>query len=271
MLFACWGTIGDMSIASLSATVEDVGPLLAEACARNVSGDLRVRWSDDSGGRHRLDNARVRLLAVDGHVIYLDVPTVSGEPTPIAAGAPLLLFFMLHGKRYSFKTTITRPKLMFAINDRLSIPAMAVEVPHELTVMQRRSDFRVSLASRNIGARCVKACRSLPAVCQLDSVVLRGRVNDLSVGGLNLVISDDEAGCMQVGDYWFVEFPLRTEREPELFFARVQHMRLIPERSTVAVGMAFQDWEDQTTPKRIDAIRRFVCEIQRYQAANVRG
>lgn len=250
-----------------ASNIDEAAELISEACARNLPAEI-FRADATPGTDTEELPARARMLGIDGEEILMEPPLVQGIPTPPPRGVSILVHFQIHGNRYCFRSSVVRRRCGFALNSRTTVPAMTLARPREVVKMQRRGHFRVSVASQHIGVRCIKAHQTLPAVCKLHRCEMRGKMRDVSIAGLSIIVEEADARKRKVGDHWFLEFGIEDGRPPEILFAVVRHIRFIPERQTALLGMAFRDWEDPESSRRNADIRHFAAEIERRNAGN---
>ena len=245
-------------LAGVIAESSDVRETLGWICARNVAVEIHYGDSTDD-----VRTARVRLLTLEEDVICTDKPQNVCTGVELHSGQRITVFFTQDNARWAFDSCVRKLNRIVRLNARHRVVGMAIAVPTELKLLQRRRDYRVSLAS--VGIDCAVALESTEHehACDLKAKVLRGTISNLSSRGAAVVIDSVSSRQFPFGRHVFLAFRLPEHEEEFLLRAEVRHAREVRGRGNVVVGVRLLAMPLCDMKAVRSTLARFVAEEQR--------
>ncbi len=241
----------------VAAGAKAVRRMLESACARNTSAELHCE-----GDEGRL-TARLRLLAVESHQLLTDEAQFVGSATVLRQRQSVMIHFLYDGVRWAFRTQVSRPLLLVTLNNEFRVRGMALQLPDQIAEQQRRSDFRVSLAGRDIVANLHATAAGDVRVCPVDAERFEGRLTNISAGGLGLLVSRNSRRSFALGELFYACFRL-PDLDPECVLpVEVRNHRRVAESGATLVGVRFVSCDPAHTSTQLAQIQRFVAVEQR--------
>lgn len=246
---------------NLATCNQAAAEIVADACARNTAAELHIEQPD--GG---LLTAWARMLGCQNELIQLDQPQAASGAIALAPGQCVAVFLHLKGKRYCFHSAVVEPRVRIRLNERMVVAGIALERPFELVEAQRRDDFRVSVA----GTRDISVCFHgltvpAPGPVPLDVPRFRGRIVDISTGGMAVLIARTELRHVRLGELFYSEFLLPDADQPLTPVCQARHASLVRTDTARLVGMQFMPWIGCDAQQVNQRTRRFVVAEQRRQ------
>ncbi len=238
---------------------EQCDELLIEACARNLPIELHRRTSSDE-----LVVARSRILGLTDQNILIDTPQSGGRPLPIGKGRRLNVYFQTNNGQYEFQTQVTETRLRFDLNDEVKVLGCALRRPTSIQRGQRREDYRISLASLDeIAAELHEVADNKPDVCPLPSKRFRGRLVDISRGGVAVKVDASERRYFDQGQRFFLTATLPLGFRQVTLLVQLRHQRPILRGDATRLGMKFLFWNPEFTLPQIQTVGRFCPAVER--------
>ena len=246
-----------MSESSVVDTLE-VTDVLKGLCARNVSGDIHYTLNSE-----RIKTARFRFLAVESDAVCIDQPHNIDEEVTVESGESITVYFTQGNDRWSFESRVIKLRRIVRLNDTKRVVGMALALPTSLRIQQRRSDYRVGVAS--LGQRCQISRESgdVEYACDIRATVYPCAIRDISARGIAVVLHAGELLDVRHGDRFFVEFELGEGRGVKVAMAELCHAEHVGADHKQLWGMRFVpmptvDFEEQKAD-----LGHFVADVQR--------
>jgi c-di-GMP-binding flagellar brake protein YcgR len=241
----------------VAAGTKAVRRLLQAACARNTSAELHCEGDEGSL------TARLRLLRVESQQLLTDEARFSGNAPALRPRQPVVIYFLQDGVRWAFRSRVRAPQVVVSLNHDFRIRGMAFQVPDQVLEQQRRADFRVSLAGRDILAELRAAATGDITACPVHADRFAGRVTNISAGGLCLLVDPDVRSGFDLGELFYAHFRLPEEDEECLLPVEVRNHRRIASSGAILVGLRFVACSLAGTPIQLRRVQHFVAAEQR--------
>lgn len=246
-----------MSESSVVDTSE-VTDVLKGLCARNVSGDIHYELQSE-----RVKTARFRFLAVEADAVCIDQPHNIDEEVSVKSGESITVYFTQGNDRWSFESRVLKLRRIVRLNERKRVVGMALTLPTSLRIQQRRSDYRVGVASLGQHCRISRESGRAGNACDLNAATFPCTIRDISSRGIAVVLHAGELVDVNYGSRFFVEFELGDGRGLRVAMASLCHTENIGADHKQLWGMRFVpmptvDFEEQKTD-----LAHFVAEVQR--------
>jgi c-di-GMP-binding flagellar brake protein YcgR len=244
------------------ASAVQASNVLDEVCARNVSVELHA-----GAIRDRIVVSRTRILHADDETLYLDKPRTEGRSVAWSAGDVIDVHFSFRGKRYCFRSRVRQAHVIVNINATTRVRGISIVRPASIDSGQRRSDFRVSVASYDPIVVCMHDAPSIrPDVCPIDAGRFAGRLVNISVGGASVRVGSEQRRSFQDGDYFFISFSVPGEGCEQVFLAELRHARRILDGDAHLLGLQFQNWPEFEMRSKRKSLSRIVTDVERKHA-----
>ena len=236
--------------------------MVDRACARNAPAELHFATTSSNEAHI----ARIRLIRIEGGELYADAPLSTDSQTTLSRRQRVIIHTMIDGTRYAFHTHVERVFTTVDLNAHKRISAITLAVPDSITQRQRRECFRISVAGHpDIPVAFCKALPDQPDCCALDAERFSGRLVNVSVGGLCVIVPVSRRRRFCQGERFFVEFMLPAVDEPFCLSAEGRHFRKVHENTDTLIGLRFRTDIAWPTKPLIQAISRFVADEERRQ------
>ncbi len=244
-------------------TAASIGPkaaraLLQTACARNRPAELHCECDNQSLV------ARLRLLRLDRDQICTDAPQFAFGTEVLARHQHVVIYLIVEGSRYTFRTRVANPRLLVELNAENRILGMGLQIPGRIETQQRRADYRVSVAGQDVPIRFrrVEGADGAPATDKEDGP-FEGRVTNISAGGAGTIVDYAQHKSFALGQRYIVEFKLPGADEAFELDAEIRNFRDVPVNESHVVGLRFLPAVDPSTRSHFAQINRFVVAQQR--------
>ncbi len=231
--------------------------MLESACARNTSAELHCEGDD---GRQ---TARMRLLSVESRYLLTDEARFIGSATVLRQRQAVMVHFMHDGVRWAFRTQVNRPLMLVTLNEEFRVRGMAFQLPSQITEQQRRSDFRVSLAGRDLVAVLHTTVPGDITACPVDAELFEGRMTNISAGGLCLLVSRQSRNSFSLGEVFYIVFRLPDLDRDCFLPVEVRNHRRVAGSDATLAGVRFISCNLAGTSPQLNLIQRFVAVEQR--------
>lgn len=250
--------------------------LLKEACDRNVP--VEVFRCTDLGMR---PPARGRLIQLDDEELVIEKLQVIGATYELTSGTRLEGYFRFGGQLFRFVTWVRESRIAARLNGRLVVPALKLERPTLVEPGQRRSVYRISLATR-ADAPGAEVWLTAPHVPRPEDggdfgaapsggsppparpPEFRGRLVDASDNGLGVVLQQCIYSRLKHMQQVWLRLYLPEEAEPMDFLATVRHTT--PVRETDArVGLHLVDDGSSGHARKVRRLTTYLTRVQREQ------
>ncbi len=252
-----------MSSFTTAIPTEEQLELLRQVCARNTPLELHIQ------ANKQLVTGRSRFLELRDEAICIDQPRMGGEGKPLRERQIVLVHFLLSGTRYSFETRVRRVHCSVQLNQQLRVPGVSLGVPPSIKEQQRRTDFRLSLASHAKIDIIVHTGSPLNGgSAPAKTKVLRPGIINISCGGMCVLFDLGDSKPWQSGDIFFLSFQLPEVSDRFLFMAELRHKRPIERRENCVIGFKFLPWSLVPTQKQLVEVTKFIATEQRKQLRN---
>jgi c-di-GMP-binding flagellar brake protein YcgR len=236
----------------------EVTDILKGLCARNVSGDIHYALQLE-----QIKTARFRFLALESDAICIDQPNNIDEEVSVGSGEVVTIYFTQGNDRWSFESRVEKLRRIVRLNDKKRVVGMALALPTQLRIQQRRSDYRVGVASLGQHCQIVKESDQAPNACDTTAKPYQCAIRDISARGMGVVLHAGELLGVKSGDRFFVEFELGDGRGVRVAIAKLCHSKTIGAEYKQLWGMRLVpmptvDFEEQKAD-----LAHFVAEVQR--------
>jgi len=236
---------------------EQRNKLLRAVCARNIPAELHLETAEAG-----VITTRVRLLHVDALHVYVDEPHTPAGPLPVRPRQPVVTHFLFSGTRYAFRSKVIR-RCQLRLNEHKSVTAVAIGVPGDVRIEQRRADFRLSLAGYDIPVEGHPGRPDHGGHCALMVFPFAGRLTNISAGGMGLVVDEAIAAEWQIGQVFFFVFRLPGATRDLWVMSTLRHLRGVPESLSTVAGLQFLPWPLVPMRTYVREINRFIAGEQR--------
>ena len=246
---------------NLATCNQAVVEIVDRACARNTAAELHIQQPDGI-----LLTAWARMLGYQNELVRLDQPQADSGRIALSPGQPVTVFLHVDGRRYRFHSAVVEPRVRIRLNERMVVAGITLEWPSELIEAQRREDFRVSIGgTRDLPVRFHGLTVPAPGPVPLDVPRFRGRIIDVSAGGMAVLIARTEIRNVRLGELFYSEFSLPQDDQPFTPVCQARHASLVRTDTARLVGMQFMPWIGCEAKQISQRIRRFVVAEQRRQ------
>lgn len=247
-----------MANATSDISVKDM-KILDQACSRNAAADLHIEHPGQG-----IVTARVRLLEIDDGQIHMNRPQSIGTPLQLSSDQPVKVYFLLSGTRYAFHTTVTRPACYVRLNASQKVLGVAVALPEKVSIEQRRSDFRVSLAAQESVSVLIHAgTEAEGGACPIATPRMVGRLVNVSAGGMGVQCNAKQARAWPRDCPYFLSFELPGTDAALVMMAELRHVRPLSENIVAIAGFKFLPWSTVPLKQSAHTISRFIATNQR--------
>ncbi len=235
----------------------NVKSVLAEACARNSCGEIHY-----SGRGGELRTARIRLLRLEDGVLCTDKPQNIDDGVDLCAGQSITIYFVQDNARLAFDSRVQKLPRLVQLNDRQRVVGMAIRLPDLIRTQQRRRDYRVSVLSLGIHCDATPESEDYCMACDRGAASFSATVCNVSGRGIGLVTPHTRETERACRGRLFLVFSLPGTEEM-VTLAQVRHIRVIPERGTLQVGMRFVEMPSPAAAPLRHKLAHFVAHQQR--------
>lgn len=146
------------------------------------------------------------------------------------------------------------------------LPAYAMSIPATVRHMQRREFFRIDVPV----AHPIVCQLAVPADAQNPSREIRARVNDVSAGGLSLIVPPGLENTLQPGMRFATCRLALPDSAPVLLSLRIRRLFRAGSRGGSARSCAGCEFVD-LSPSAETAIQRYMMKLERERIARERG
>ncbi|UCC29063.1 MAG: PilZ domain-containing protein [Phycisphaerales bacterium] len=207
---------------------------------------------------------RVRLFELTEHQILADRPTYLNNDGSIPCGASVTVHFSLGGSRYQFDSVIEETDRSVSLGGRTEMRGIALSKASGLADSQQRSDLRISMVGYDpITVRLARPHPDLPDACPVDAEILKGRIHDISIGGLAVLVDHRVPDAVHQGDHFFLTFVLPSIAEDFCMLGSVRHTRVVKASVSLRMGLSFHPWCGTRFAHDQRRISQFVVEHER--------
>jgi len=235
--------------------------LVQRACARNAAVELRYERAD--GGTIR---ARSRLLRCALGRLLVDTPSYDQPGERLPLGRPLTVTMMLSGKRYEFVSVIEQQGVKIKLNADRGVRGLALRPPAAVVESQRRAHFRVSVLGRDpITVTLVRCHPRLRDVCEVDAQPVRGKLLNVSGGGMAVLVPRRYLRQVRSGQRFFLTFCLLDEPDEFLMMGTIRHSVVVPSSDCLRLGIAFLPWGGSDLRTDLRRVMDFITGCERGQ------
>jgi len=232
--------------------------VLTDLCARNIAGDIQYELTSDS-----VKSARFRFLQLDSDVICIDQPQNIQEEVTLKSGQAVTVFFTQGNDRWSFESRIVKLSRIVRLNNKQRVVGMAIALPEELHVQQRRRDYRVAVASLGLKCRMMFESKTNEFACDLDSESFECFVRDISSCGMAIVFFAEGCARSHHRRRLFLEFDLDDGQGPRVSVAEVRHEKTIGANRKQLWGLRLLPTPSVDLEELRADLSRFVADEQR--------
>ncbi len=236
----------------------EVSEILQGLCARNVSGDIHYALSSE-----QIKTARFRFLAVEENAICIDQPHNVDEEVSVESGESITIYFTQGNDRWSFESRVEKMRRIVRLNDKKRVVGMALMLPAQLRIQQRRSDYRVGVASLGQYCRIMRESDRARGACELTENSYPCTIRDISACGMAVVLFAKGLRNAKPEMRFFIEFEMGDGRGIRVVLANLCHTETIGAEYKQLWGlrlvpMPAVDFEEQKAD-----IAHFVADVQR--------
>jgi len=208
-----------------------------------------------------------KMLKSGEQSFFVERPVGPDGPVDAVAGVQAVVTFSLPSRRFQVETTIRgRRQIEFAPGTR--IDAIELSLPHRVSEIQRRADYRVPLWS---AAPVIAQFEPLPvggAHDDFSAEAYQAELQNISVGGVAALVDATTAPHLKAGQTFRMTFSLPGREEVFNFIVRVQHIRPMKHVELRLIGLKFLPGDDaQVNRQAIQTIRSFVEVHRRMRSA----
>ena len=235
--------------------------LLAAAAPRNEPAELTPT---DQASSHPKPIYRTRLLEVDDQGrIVVERPQTPGVMTLFENGVTLEITDPLGGMRLGGECELVG-LLPFALNERMTVPALRLSAPRQVYSAQRRAFFRVDATATAIEPIVLTRLTEQPVALPGCGTV-EGRLLDISGNGMALAVRGHDAlKLLAVDSRHVCVLQLPQPAQSLAVEGRVVHHRSLT-APDVRVGIAFELDEAQENQAVEAQLVQFATWLQRQQ------
>jgi len=229
---------GLASMQPTDTSSETVERLIRAGCARNVPAEIHYEHRNGS-----IITGRARLLELTECQILADRPKYLDRGGSIPAGASVTVHVSLGGSRYQFDSVIEETNRSISLGGRKKVRGIALSKPTGLADSQRRARLRISMVGYDpITVELVRPHPDVSNACPVGAEIIEGRMHDLSVGGLAVLVDHRVPGAVHRGDHFFLTFALPSVAEEFYILGSVCHSRVVEASGSLRMGLSFRPW-----------------------------
>ncbi len=211
--------------------------LIKLACARDTPVEIHYESPDG-----KLTSSRTRMLELLDDRIILEAPNAED-----IAGIPLHktinVHMLLGGMRYRFESALIETRLFSRVNSRVSVRAIAIRMPSKVLEGQRRTHYRLPLASSEpIVIELIEPHASYLYACSIRASKIICRLVDISAGGMSCLVEQRHARGVEAGRSYYITFLLPDADREFNMLCEIRHVREIKASESLRLGIAFQPW-----------------------------
>lgn len=231
---------------------------LSEAALRNLHVD----------GQAEGDPPRAftsRILAFNERGLLIGSPIHHGRPVELAPTQRVVCTCRLGREIFRFCTEVTslgRHKL----KPGLLVDVVVLACPAELTLVQRRKNYRVSLVGRN---PLDVTLWPVEVNCDGEASVVgeyHGKIADISAGGIGVLLKEQDFHEQSRGRQVWARFMLPGEQDSLIFRMQVRRWECVESSGLWTVGLEILEFiEPGEHEGMIDRLARFVVAQEREQ------
>lgn len=245
--------------APLADAVARLFQTLADANAAVAFDALDANGQVVASGRCRLQE----FLAEERRLV-VDLPTVSGQPMPVAVGQSAIVLFELNGSRYQGDTVVLE-RALHQSPSGLGLHVLHLRAPEKLTSGNRRRSFRVEPLTKSM-----PTVQWRPAAGGHNPFPLLGAVvKDVSCRGIGLILPAKIGEKLRDG--LELELDVKLPHEQSSLALRGLIRRIVPlssDPTRCLVGIEFL--ADDDACEEVPELARFVVDCQR-EIARIRS
>jgi c-di-GMP-binding flagellar brake protein YcgR len=252
--------------------VDQGNEMLADAVARNAAAVISLRTDGE------LHHHKTRFLRPDEQGVWLE--SVAGQGRQIAAlidaAVPVGVSFRGEPHRVAFCSRILRMDKEFRVGDGLSVPAILLAHPDQITPIQRRSSYRVAVPLDSELRMRVwlipdhAYINDRPPAAQEAPCALR----NVSVGGVGMMLQPRRGHTPRVTQGQRLRLELVYREINVILEGRIRHPEHAPDDAPPGgfyVGVQFAKLEDNLEGRQTLAwINSIIGELQRDEVKRAR-
>ena len=194
--------------------------VLRRAADRNMPLQISVVSGGDEGA-----GLKSRMLGAKGGEhpkMIIEIPTKDGTPVPMHPGDAANVIIKVGEERYGFRTKVTKRGRM-DLGGGKSVSVVEFAYPRQVLHLQRRRFYRIDVSAiKQMEVRCVTGKESDGSG---ESMRLKGRILDLSSGGMAMRMPRSHSQLADVGRQMAVMFKLPDFVEPVKLMSVIRHVR----------------------------------------------
>lgn len=238
--------------------------LLEQACARNQSAEIHYHEGAE------LRTARTRLLGTVGNELFIDRPQCIGQDVVLPENKLLTVYLVIESELYAFRARVVRSRVEVDLNRQRRVPGVALGMPSAVRKQQRREQFRLSLARTDVPASLHGTSPDAVDVVPLDAPRFKGRIVNISLGGLGVLYDTSACPPLTSGMTLFVQFTLPEIELGFVFPVEARHVRHVRDEADRIVGLRFLDTTVPAIQVQIQQLNKFIVDEQRRQLRHIR-
>lgn len=242
--------------------------ILDGAIAHNAAAVLSL----PSAGMLRHHKTRFLAAEDGGFWVESDEQDLSLVDELIVRRQPVGLAFKSQNHKIVFLSPITRRVDSFALNDHVKVPALLLEYPADVKIVQRRGSYRVRVPSDvDVSARVWRVpehaiLRDRP----MAAAELAVQIRDLSLSGMGLLCQPTNHRPQRLVVDERLRILLRRGDSEALIEGRVRHCERLGDDS-LKVGVQFRDRQDSIDDRQNQAkLSSIVGQLQREEVRRMR-
>lgn len=236
----------------------NVRELLADLCARNAVTELHVESPPDD-----CVTARVRLIDMNDDVVFCDRPQNVNRDVELRAGQSVTAYVKSGDERWAFDTVVVKSMCMVRLNSKQRVVGMSLEIPDAIRDQQRRRDYRISLAGKNIDCEIQREHQTHRFACSVNRAAIFGRLVNLSARGFGVVVDAPHWKHLNYGDRVFCHFRLSGLIGRQVLLGEVRHQRPIRGGHSAIVGLRLCETPIAPVAGLSSRLNRFIAQEQR--------
>ncbi len=196
------------------------------------------------------DAIPARFLALESDGVLLEWPP-GGVDDALVVDATITALFEHEQRSYAFRTE-TYGRVRWTCPRRGPVAAWKLRLPLRIDERPPRRHTRLRLSE--LGAIAAR----FTSVAEPDRR-FAVRLQDLSAGGLQAVVSGRPGVAVRPGELYWTQFALPGEDDVLEFVVRVAHTRVSPQDGALVFGCTFCPGDDPTPRRRqLERIERYV-------------
>ncbi|UCD30590.1 MAG: PilZ domain-containing protein [Planctomycetota bacterium] len=203
--------------------------ILQDCCSRNCQAELTCTTDSQSTLR-----AKIRFLELTPHGLILDQPTILGKPLHLQKDESVYVQFTWEQQPFAFVSQV-QTRLNWTLNDSITIDALQVVVPQELTQTQRRQCYRLPTAH-------LSSARVTLHSVDKPGQTITGTITDISEGGTSILTEANVIQKIAIDDAYEASFSLPDENRkamPYKFLGIVCRVQKIPDSRRLKIAIAW--------------------------------